>query len=923
VHSPSADLDIELIDFTRGGWQEHVLAEALRFRPDFVAIGGWGGFSYLLEPLKTLLPKVKIALEIKSPMLSSGEVLLKQQKRFAEALPYLDAIISPAKGMCDSWFPDENYRHLEHRSIINYSQIKAPKFAQTKVKPSKFVFTGSLASIREIDKLLDCFAQLNKSVSRRLSLDIFGDGAEKDALQHHADALGIADIVSFHGAVDQSELFERFSEFDSGIAWVPNQLFDSAPSLKLIEFCAAGLVPIASSNKGHRHLEKYGIEINYFDNSPENFEEVATHAIEEGIPVETLRNNRSLAKSFDYKNVVSKEIFPFYQGVQNLENKKNPDQATWLDIDQKPLENLVQWYPSTNPSPVGTTPAQKKKIFGIFSDRLANALAMECDLHLVERGAEATYINNPSCSSIILESCIEDSSGDWSLYASNPLPPETKKLLSAIKKKKKKVIFWFSLDISYSDMFSEMFSLADEIIVSDRRAYAQFEKGKKPVRYQGPVFQPRHYNPFRPIDAGEPDFNKLLINGLRTVDNSSTLASLMRLCEDLDFTAFERSKLPTANYVRKSDEKFTNITAKGAPSYQMLPSILKNAEVVLYTDDSRITPMELAWQAVENAGCGALTVFLGDLDRSASDALDLVISFEDWNSAADHLRYVYLNPQLCSLEKADCWRVANDKFLIKDAVRSLCKKKGQRVQTERSLKISVVSPTLRPENINTILENYDRQIYENKELVIVLNDDYDAYKELVSLESERDYLKIIFLPEDHSAATALNLGSRHCSGDYIFRFDDDDFYGENYLSDFITSIEAEDVDLFGKFGSFVFKEGSTDIYLREQTSRDKCNTVFRARDLGHPNAQLSGATFGIKAEILKDCGFPSDRLAAADTAFLAQLREKHPNSVVLKNDWVSYALGRAQNENSHTWHVEWAHLVESTNALQLSLSDIG
>jgi glycosyltransferase involved in cell wall biosynthesis len=106
------------------------------------------------------------------------------------------------------------------------------------IKQRRFVTVARLVHQKGIDLLLEAFARLD-NVSG-WSLEIVGDGPLLDSLKAQADALNIADRVTFHGYVpDPSSILRNCRVF------VLPSRFEGMPNA-LLEAMACGLVPIVT-----------------------------------------------------------------------------------------------------------------------------------------------------------------------------------------------------------------------------------------------------------------------------------------------------------------------------------------------------------------------------------------------------------------------------------------------------------------------------------------------------------------------------------------------------------------------------------------------------------------------------------------------------------------------------------------------------
>lgn len=67
------------------------------------------------------------------------------------------------------------------------------------------IYVGRLAEHKNVDWLLDAVATASERLGRHVTTCILGDGPERKALERHADEVGVADRVTFHGFVEADE----------------------------------------------------------------------------------------------------------------------------------------------------------------------------------------------------------------------------------------------------------------------------------------------------------------------------------------------------------------------------------------------------------------------------------------------------------------------------------------------------------------------------------------------------------------------------------------------------------------------------------------------------------------------------------------------------------------------------------------------
>lgn len=344
VHQPSMKLDMKKIDFTSKDVLKLIQSEVKLFSPDFVCIGCFSpeknqhstknGWSDVAKCIKAVRPTSKVVLEVKSPLLLSGDRLLKMQKRMGFGQLYLDAVIAPAIGMVETWLPSLEVPFLEHRSIIDCKGIRVNLPTAEKIFCRKIIFSGSLEKKRKIDELLKLIAKLPAELRMALTFDFYGEGTVKGALVRLTEELGLNEIVNFNGSLLQKDLFEIYCQYDAGLAWVPKEKYDSAPSLKLSEYCAAGLIPIATNTKGHDSLKAFGFQLEIFEETEVSFSATMEKIFYTGFHTSSIKKNLQLVQKSDYRTVIKDEILPFYQKLSLVGGQS---QASWSAVRNRLL----------------------------------------------------------------------------------------------------------------------------------------------------------------------------------------------------------------------------------------------------------------------------------------------------------------------------------------------------------------------------------------------------------------------------------------------------------------------------------------------------------------------------------------------------------------------------------------------------------
>ena len=93
------------------------------------------------------------------------------------------------------------------------------------------------------------------------------------------------------------------------------------------------------------------------------------------------------------------------------------------------------------------------------------------------------------------------------------------------------------------------------------------------------------------------------------------------------------------------------------------------------------------------------------------------------------------------------------------------------------LSVSVLMPTMRPENVARCLDNFAKQAYQDKELILILNNaEFDLDSIRRDVESTPN-AQVLYVEGRTTLGDCLNRGVKAASGKYIAKMDDDDLYG--------------------------------------------------------------------------------------------------------------------------------------------------
>lgn len=206
--------------------------------------------------------------------------------------------------------------------------------------------------------------------------------------------------------------------------------------------------------------------------------------------------------------------------------------------------------------------------------------------------------------------------------------------------------------------------------------------------------------------------------------------------------------------------------------------------------------------------------------------------------------------------------------------------------------VSIIACTIRDSMMDNIFHNFDRQLWLEKELIIILNND-KMDKELWD-ERSKNYEKVsVFqLSEEKTLGDCLNFGIEKSKYEIVAKWDDDDYYSEFYLCEAMETFNSTNAQLIGKGKSFMYFERQKLLSIRNVGCE---NNLVKNRGKG----VLKGGTLMFRKEIYPQIKFPSKEGSGTDSAFVRLCKKS--NLKIYSTSRYNYVYIRKADKNNHTY----------------------
>ncbi|MEX1031070.1 MAG: glycosyltransferase [Paenibacillaceae bacterium] len=213
--------------------------------------------------------------------------------------------------------------------------------------------------------------------------------------------------------------------------------------------------------------------------------------------------------------------------------------------------------------------------------------------------------------------------------------------------------------------------------------------------------------------------------------------------------------------------------------------------------------------------------------------------------------------------------------------------------------VTIITPTIRPTYIRNVFTNYSNQRWSMKELIILLNKDSMNYTAYQRMASKYPNVRVFKLSERYSLGECLNYAVRRAKYNYIAKFDDDDYYGPNYIPEAMRLFKRTKADIVGKKSYYLYFPHRRTLMLRRSS----------ARPYG-PCGRIAGATIIFRRKLFNHVKFIK-AAHGTDARFLSTCLKR--GFSMYSTSRYHFAAIRRSNVRSHTWTISERELLTESN----------
>lgn len=584
--------------------------------------------------------------------------------------------------------------------------------------------------------------------------------------------------------------------------------------------------------------------------------------------------------------------------------------ADGQSADQLTAENLQQAFPAA-PRSDRRPVFDDLRVGTILDEFSAESFGYEWETVPLKRDGWTSQLD--SVDFVFIESAWNGNGGNWKfkLTGSAGPSPEIVELLEDCRHRGIPTVFWNKEDPPHFDDFAPLAKLFDVVFTSDVRLVDKYSEllGHERVAPLAFAAQPAIHSPVRP--AHNFAARDIAFAGMYFTHKFPERRAQMDLLLGAADKVSPRMEHGLEIFSRflGDDERYQfpgNLAERvvGSLPYRNLLTAYKNYKVFLNVNSVVDSPSMCARRIFEIIAAGTPVVSTPSAATKRFFPLSELPQPETQEEAEltlrAHVRSSELRDRTVHLAQRRIWKehtYTHRAMSIMDSI-------GVKYSDPIPQSVSVVVSTNRPEHLGNVLETHAAQKLENRELIIVQHG-FTSSPEVADHAADLGIENLVLLeaPGSDSLGACLNRGIEVASGDVIAKMDDDDVYGEHYLTDQLAALRYSNADLVGKQAHYLHLR-NRDIVMcrfpeREHRFTDLVMgpTLMGSRELFRRNP-FADRTLGEDTDLQRRLVSDGARIYSADRFNFVQVRDSH----------------------SHTWNVDDDLLLANSNVHSFGFS---
>ncbi|HDZ3653266.1 TPA: glycosyltransferase [Mannheimia haemolytica] len=500
---------------------------------------------------------------------------------------------------------------------------------------------------------------------------------------------------------------------------------------------------------------------------------------------------------------------------------------------------------------------------------------------------------------LFIESCWKGNFGAWEYAFTSPnlQHQNAQNLLKALdvcKNRNFPIVFWNKEDPMHYEKFLPISSKCDVIFTTDSNKVKDYQRDVPNAKVETLMFA-ANINICNPANRFRYEAENICFAGsyygVGHDDRKKQMDALLPTIIKFKGAIYDRMSQVQSADERYSYPKQYRKFIRPAVPFKEIVDIYKQFKIFLNVNTITDSPTMMSRRVYELLACG--TPVISTLSLAIDEQFKGIVQVAKDAKEANKIAKRLLENEWEWLRISHLgYREVMLKHTYEHRAVQIANTLGQDIKPEAPL-ASIVVASNRPYFIDRIVDNVTNQSYPNIEVIVIAQkytaEQLDNLKQKLSKSNKLKNVIVVQNDSDDTLGKRLNQGIKLSKGEYVAKFDDDDFYFPNYLQDMLIPFKFGDYGIIGKKEIFIFLESQNKTFVRYKGQRH-LETDF-----------LTGATLVFARDALKKLSF-GDLNRGEDSNILEQAKKLGIKMYV--TDPFNFVVFRSKELSNHTWQVD-------------------
>jgi len=263
----------------------------------------------------------------------------------------------------------------------------------------------------------------------------------------------------------------------------------------------------------------------------------------------------------------------------------------------------------------------------------------------------------------------------------------------------------------------------------------------------------------------------------------------------------------------------------------------------------------------------------------------------------------------------------NSNSLLYSAEKMISMRKKALKNSFPLIPVTIICVSNRPKMWLNVVQNIKRQTYpaDKIQIIFVANTHEDKFLQwkFSTNNDERLNKSYYWFKAFHSLGKSLNFALSHANGEIVFKMDDDDIYGDNYVKDTVNAMIDTNADVMLKPNAWIYFTQRKYIAFYP-----RLDLYYTYEEMQKPTPVFGGCLTWRPRRVktrFQDIGKGEDTHWVKDM-FEEKRKYMDKNIKVVAGDAYNYVWIRKQNVE-HTYKFDYDNIINKTNGLFCLTSD--